>query len=43
MTDWALQGWLETTAEDLKSIDANHLVTFSSEGFLGSSTPGKAT
>ena len=35
-----VQGWLETTSEDLKSIDGNHLVTFSSEGFLGSSTPG---
>lgn len=41
--DWSgsiLQGWLDTVAEGLKSIDPNHLVTFSSEGLLGSSTPG---
>ena len=37
-----VQGWLETTAEALKSIDSNHLVTFSSEGFLSSSTPGES-
>lgn len=34
------QGWLDDTAESLKSIDPNHLVTYDSEGFLGSSTPG---
>ena len=35
-----LQGWLDDTAESLKSIDPNHLITYDSEGFLGSSTPG---
>ena len=35
-----LQGWLEDSAEALKSLDPNHLVTYDSEGFLGSSTPG---
>lgn len=34
------QGWLDDVAESLKSIDPNHLVTYDSEGFLGSSTPG---
>lgn len=37
------QGWLDDTAESLKSIDPNHLVTYDSEGFLGSSTPGRPT
>jgi hypothetical protein len=36
-----MQGWLDETAESLKSLDPNHLVTYSSEGFLGSSTPGE--
>jgi hypothetical protein len=31
---------LDETAESLKSLDPNHLVTYDSEGFLGSSTPG---
>ena len=38
----SMQGWLDETAESLKSLDPNHLVTYSSEGFLGSSTPGEA-
>ena len=37
-----VQGWLDETAESLKSLDPNHLVTYSSEGFLGSSTPGES-
>lgn len=37
-----LQEWIDTTAEFLKSLDSNHLVTVGSEGFLGSSTPGKS-
>ena len=36
------QEWIDTTAEFLKSLDSNHLVTVGSEGFLGSSTPGKS-
>ena len=39
--DLSMQGWLDETAESLKSLDHNHLVTYSSEGFLGSSTPGE--
>ncbi|KAL3156379.1 hypothetical protein ABBQ38_000693 [Trebouxia sp. C0009 RCD-2024] len=35
----SLQEWIDTTAEFLKSLDSNHLVTVGSEGFLGSSTP----
>eukprot|EP00891_Asterochloris_glomerata_P001789 jgi/Astpho2/1789/e_gw1.00037.6.1_t len=35
----SLQGWIDATAEFLKSIDPNHLVTVGAEGFLGSSTP----
>jgi hypothetical protein len=35
-----LQAWVEHTAEFLKSIDPNHMVTVGSEGFFGSSTPG---
>lgn len=38
-----LQAWIEQTAEFLKSIDPQHLVTVGSEGFFGSSTPGTAT
>lgn len=34
-----LQAWLEATAESLKSIDSNHLITYDSEGFFGNSTP----
>lgn len=37
----SLQGWIDATAEFLKSIDPNHLVTVGAEGFLGSSTPGQ--
>ena len=37
-----MQEWIDTTAEFLKSLDSNHLVTVGSEGFLGSSTPGKS-
>ena len=29
------------TSEFLKSLDPHHLVTIGSEGFLGSSTPGR--
>ena len=36
-----VQGWLDETAESLQSLDPNHLVSYSSEGFLGSSTPGE--
>lgn len=36
-----LQGWVEATAEFLKSIDPHHLVTLDCEGFLGSLTPGR--
>ena len=36
-----LQDWIDSTAEFLKSLDSNHLITVGSEGFLGSSTPGK--
>lgn len=35
----SLQDWIDSTAEFLKSLDSNHLVTVGSEGFLGSSTP----
>ena len=37
----SLQGWIDATAEFLKSIDPNHLITVGTEGFLGSSTPGQ--
>ena len=37
----SLQGWIDATAEFLKSIDPNHLITVGAEGFLGSSTPGQ--
>ena len=36
-----LQHWIERTAEFLKSVDPNHLVTVGTEGFFGSSTPGE--
>ena len=36
-----MQEWIDTTAEFLKSLDSHHLLTVGSEGFLGSSTPGK--
>lgn len=42
MVSSLIQGWLDETAESLKSLDPNHLVTYSSEGFLGSSTPGES-
>ena len=35
-----LQHWIERSAEFLKSVDPNHLVTVCTEGFFGSSTPG---
>ena len=34
------QDWIDSTAEFMKSLDPNHLVTVGCEGFLGSSTPG---
>ncbi|KAK9820156.1 hypothetical protein WJX72_006760 [[Myrmecia] bisecta] len=34
-----LEAWIAPTAEFLKSIDPNHLITLGSEGFLGSSSP----
>lgn len=36
-----LQHWIDRTAEFLKSVDPNHMVTVGTEGFFGSSTPGK--
>ena len=36
-----LQHWIERSAEFLKSVDPNHLVTVGTEGFFGSSTRGK--
>ena len=36
-----LQHWIDRTAEFLKSVDPNHLVTVGTEGFFGSSTPGE--
>ena len=36
----AFQDWIDSTAEFMKSLDPNHLVTVGCEGFLGSSTPG---
>ena len=35
-----LQDWAASTAEFMKSLDGNHLLTLGAEGFLGSSTPG---
>ncbi|CAL5222551.1 g4932 [Coccomyxa viridis] len=34
-----LQHWIDRTAEFLKSVDPNHMVTVGTEGFFGSSTP----